>query len=435
MYGCWESAGGRAHGAVGGLMAVSEAVEALVDTLEHLEAAGRSAAERLASQPTERRPGDARFVALARSLGSSFAAHAGGGDESDHFHADNFDALRAAGYLALGVPTELGGAGASIAQLCHAQAELARHCASTALAVAMHLHLTLSRVWRWRRGDADAGAVLGRVAQDGLVLVTSAGSDGLFPMDLALPDEAGGYRLSGRKRFCSAAPAGGLLSGAAFTGEYELGSVVEFDLPMPLDGVTVTGEWAALGMRGTGSCDVVLDDVHLPGAAVQGRRQWGQLGPGLRLTLVHMNLMTSAVYYGIAAGARDVAVAHARSTSRGAQFLADTPEVRRQVGLMDYDLRLAWWSIEGAIDSLGDDYEADAADAAVVGMSRRCVTEHAGEVVELAMDVVGGASYLRGAPLERAYRDVRAARYHSPTPESALRMAGKVALGRGCHAE
>jgi alkylation response protein AidB-like acyl-CoA dehydrogenase len=52
-----------------------------------------------------------------------------------------------------GVPAELGGGGATHAELCAMLRELARHCGSTALALAMHTHLLATAVWRWRQGE------------------------------------------------------------------------------------------------------------------------------------------------------------------------------------------------------------------------------------------------------------------------------------------
>ena len=51
------------------------------------------------------------------------------------------------------------------------------------------------------------------------------------------------------------------------------------------------------------------------------------------------------------------------------------------------------------------------------------------EVVDLAMEVAGGRSYFRSSPLERAFRDVRAGKYHPMTPERTLLYAGQLALG------
>ena len=57
------------------------------------------------------------------------------------------------------------------------QRELARHCASTALASAMHQHVTTFTAWRYRRGLPGAEATLRRVADEGIVLVSTGGAD------------------------------------------------------------------------------------------------------------------------------------------------------------------------------------------------------------------------------------------------------------------
>lgn len=62
-------------------------------------------------------------------------------------------------------------------------------------------------------------------------------------------------------------------------------------------------------------------------------------------------------------------------------------------------------------------------------LAKREAVTAAIEVVDLAMDVLGGRSYFRHSPLERAYRDVRAGTFHPLTPEATLAYAGKLALG------
>jgi acyl-CoA dehydrogenase len=103
--------------------------------------------------------------------------------------------------------------------------------------------------------------------------------------------------------------------------------------------------------------------------------------------------------------------------------------VQRQVGLMDATLRVAWWALLGAIDELGDDYTVGPEALNTVMVAKRQAVMGAIEVVDLAMDTMGGQSYFRRAGLERAYRDVRAGTFHPFTPEMTLTYAGKMALG------
>lgn len=99
-----------------------------------------------ATYPTPARPGDDRFVSLAAEVGAVAAAHADAHDRDATFVSEAYDAMRANGYLRLAVPQDLGGLGASIRQVCYAQAELARHDGATALAVAMHMYLTAAAI-------------------------------------------------------------------------------------------------------------------------------------------------------------------------------------------------------------------------------------------------------------------------------------------------
>ena len=101
------------------------------------------------------------------SSAAEIGGHAAGHDRDGTFVAEAYDLLRPTGYLALAVPEELGGRGATIRQVAMAQRELARHCASTALASVMHHHVVLFTAWRYRRGLPGAEATLRRVADEG----------------------------------------------------------------------------------------------------------------------------------------------------------------------------------------------------------------------------------------------------------------------------
>src|SRR4029434_2000615 len=110
-------------------------------------------------------------------LGRQFAEYSARHDRDGTFVDEAYAVLRESGYLALAVPTELGGMGATIGQVAMAQAEMARYDSSAALAVAMHLHITLFRVCRVRRQMPGAEGLLRRVVNDRVVLVSTGGSD------------------------------------------------------------------------------------------------------------------------------------------------------------------------------------------------------------------------------------------------------------------
>jgi acyl-CoA dehydrogenase len=382
-------------------------------------------------RPAPLQDGDDHFVSLATELGERLAPLAAEHDRDGTFVTEHYDALRESGYTALIVPEELGGLGASLRQTCYAQAELARYCGSTALAVNMHLYLVTTNVYRFKHGAPGADGLLRRVANDGLILMTSGGSDGLWPSATAVRVE-GGYRVTGRKAFCSQAPIANVLTTLAAYDDPDEGRIVlAMGIPRNSEGFHVVETWDALGMRGTGSHDVQLDDVFVADAQIAARRPWGRWDAVFFNALEHFAPTMASVYFGIAVGARNEAIrAMSRRPSRDGSQNED-PAMIRLAGLMDYKLRTAWWALMGSLSETGEDfdYPLDEQNTLTALLAKRCVVTEAQEVVDLAMEAAGGSSYFKRSPIERAYRDVRGGKYHPLPPEKTLVYAGRSALG------
>jgi alkylation response protein AidB-like acyl-CoA dehydrogenase len=151
-----------------------------------------------------------RWTDLANEVGSGFAGRAPAYDDTDAFVAENYAELKARKVFAAGVPEELGGGGASVADLAGMLRTLAHHCSSTALALSMHSHLVATAAWRWKHQKAPVDGLLKLVAAEDLVLVSTGGADWLLGSGKATKVD-GGYKVTGRKIFCSGAPAGGLM--------------------------------------------------------------------------------------------------------------------------------------------------------------------------------------------------------------------------------
>ncbi|MDQ3548038.1 MAG: acyl-CoA/acyl-ACP dehydrogenase, partial [Chloroflexota bacterium] len=263
--------------------------------------------------PTTFRPapihdGDDRFVPLAAELGADFAGRASEHDRDNTFVRENYDRMKASGYTRMAVPTDLGGLGASMCQVCYAQAELAKACGATALAVTMHHYNVLAQGWRLRNNAPGAEAVLRRVANDDLILMTSGGSDGIWPTATATRDN-GGFRITGRKVFCSQAQGADVISTMARYDDPDDGPIVLLmGVPLKSDGVEIVETWDTLGMRATSSHDLRMTEVYVAEGQIVARRPWGKNDPALRNALVHFSPLGAAVYWGVAAGARDEAL-------------------------------------------------------------------------------------------------------------------------------
>jgi alkylation response protein AidB-like acyl-CoA dehydrogenase len=358
----------------------------------------------------------------AAAVGRDIAGHADGHDRDGTFVTEAFEQLRDSGLLAMAVPTELGGAGATIRQVAAVQQELGRHDGSAALASAMHQHVVAFTAWRYRRGMPGAEATLRRVADDGIVVLSTGGGDFSRPRGTAVRVD-GGFRVSGTKPFVSQAPVGAVLSTMFVLDDPERGRrVLNMAVPVASDGVAVLDDWDALGMRGTGSHSVAFHDVFVPDERVLADRPYGVIDGPLQVIVSIAMPIISAAYLGVAQAAYEAAV-------RAAVAGADDPLVQRQVGLMAHRLQVAQWSLDGALDEIGDDPTPSLQGLGAALAAKREVALAGVEVTDLAMEVAGGSAYFRGSPIERAYRDVRAAKFHPLTPELTLLNAGRTALG------
>ncbi len=364
----------------------------------------------------------ASLVERAAVVGAEIAEHAAAHDHAGTFVQEGLSALRDAGLLAIGVPEELGGAGATIGDIAAVQRELAHHCGSTALATSMHQHVVAFTAWRLRRELPGAEATLRRVAEEGIVLVSTGGADQTHPRGEATKVD-GGYVVSGRKIFCSLSEAGTVLSTMFAYDDPEQGRrVLNMAVPVASEGVTVLDDWDTLGMRGTASNSIDIQGVFVPEERVLANRPYGLIDPPLQVIFSIAFPIISGVYLGVAEAAYQAALDAAAGK-------AEDPIVQRQVGLMRHRLQVASWALDGAIAEVGDDPTPSVERVAAVMAAKREIALAGTEVCDLAMEVAGGPAYFKSSTIERCYRDIRAAKFHPLTPELTLVHGGRMALG------
>ena len=387
----------------------------------------------------------ARLVATAEQLSEGLAARAAEHDRDGTYPFEAIDALKAAGYFAAPVPVELGGLGVSSAHdLVVASSRLARGDASVAIGVSMHL-LAVLNMERRRQVAVAAGqerrargfaASLDQIARDGVVLaaaISEPGQDLTRPGTVATRTESG-WRIDGRKMFCTMSPAATDLYVSV---TYADGDGVEryayAMVPTDAPGVVVHDDWDALGMRASGSNSVSLDGVELPASGVRGGFRAGQALPYMERNLV-AGLFHAAASLGIAESADRIArrgiAGRINGDARPRTLVADNAVdlaaargvLSRAAALID-DHRAANPASDGSADELNALFaESQAAKA--------FVNEAAARIVERALALSGGAGYVNGSPLARAYRDVKAGSFMHPLGANrAYDYLAHVALG------
>jgi alkylation response protein AidB-like acyl-CoA dehydrogenase len=387
----------------------------------------------------------ARLVAIAEELSPQLAARAAEHDHDGSYPFEGIEALKAAGYFAAPIPIELGGLGVSSAHdLVVASSRLARGDASVAIGVNMHLVAVLNMERRLqvavaagaeRRARGFASS-LEQIAQKRVVLaaaISERGQDLTRPGTLASRTESG-WRIEGRKMFCTMSPAA--------TDLYVAVTYVDRDgaeryayamVPSDAPGVVINDDWDALGMRASGSHSVSFEGVELPESGVRGGFMAGDPVPYMERNLV-AGLFHASASLGIAEAADELARrglagrinGDARPRMQVAANAIDLAASRgvlsRAATLID-EHRAANPGSDGGAEELGALFaEAQAAKA--------FVNEAAASVVDRALALSGGAGYLSGSPLARAYRDVRAGSFMHPLGANrAYDYLGHVALG------
>lgn len=359
------------------------------------------------------------------ALAARFAERAAAHDREGSFPFDNFADLRDSGYLKITVPKAFGGEELSLYDLVSLQERLAYGDGSTALAVGWHvgqvLHLRTTEKWP----DLLFGKLCRDIVTDGAMINTFASESatgsparGGRPETTAIRTD-GGWLISGRKTFSTLSPILDRFVVSAYIPEEEC---TDDFLIYKTNRVTVVETWDTLGMRATGSHDVVLDgafaaeDARISGKGVDDGGGW----------LLHI----PACYIGIALAARDFVIEYAQTYRPNylSGPIAELPTVQQSIGQMEVELRTARSLLYTAADRWDRETENRPLMKPELGLAKLVATNNALKVVDMAMRIAGGASLSRTLPLERYYRDVRAGLHNPPMDNMVLQTLAADAL-------
>ena len=336
--------------------------------------------------------------------------------------AESYALLKQHKLFSAAVPRELGGGGASHAELCQILREIAHYCGSTALSFSMHTHLVAAAVWRYRHGQ-PAETLLRKVAASELVLVSTGAGDWVESTGRAERVE-GGYRVSATKRFASGCPVGNLLITSAPYDEPEQGpQVLHFAVSLSAPGVRIKDDWNALGMRGTGSHSVELAQVFVPEEAISLRRPRGRWHPSWNVIMTVAPPLYMAPYVGLAERAAEQARAAAARRTPDALLLQSLGELENTLATTQMAFR--------EMVELTNEYDFAPEDTRASRMLvRKTLTANAARTtVEKAIELVGGSAYFRQVGIERLFRDVQGAPFHPLPEKKQLELTGRVSLG------
>ncbi len=375
---------------------------------------------------------------LARVIADVVEPGAAEVDAHGSFPRKQVDALAEAGILGLTVPAGLGGGGAGLREAAQVVRELGAVCGSTAMIVTMHY--------------AAAAALAATAA--------AAGEAGM-PADIAaiaLADIAAGRHLStlafsesgSRSHFwaplSTAAAAGdgetvlldaskSWVTSAGYADSYVWssrplavgGPMTLWLVPAGADGLSVAGAFDGLGLRGNASAPMSAEHLPVPRTAMLG-----QDGAGLDLALMAVLpvflICSASMSAGLMRRLAEETAEHLQRTQLKhlGQSLAQQAQPRAQLARLRIEADRTWGLIEETLTAV----EQGRGDAQLLVLEVKAAAgEAAADAADLALRAGGGAAFRKESPVERLFRDSRAARVMAPTTDALYDFIGRALCG------
>jgi alkylation response protein AidB-like acyl-CoA dehydrogenase len=357
-------------------------------------------------------------------------------DRENRFFSEDFEDLRQAGYLRMGVPKELGGLGFTLAEMVRETRRVAGYAPATALGTNMHNYWVGVAAEVWRSGDRSVEWILQDAAAGEVFAAGHAesGNETSILMSITKAERVeGGYRFTGRKSFGSLTPVWTRLGFHGLdTSDPAKPKVVHAFLPRDAGNFTIKETWDVLGMRATRSDDTLLEGAFVPDKYIARVVPMGFGGADLFVLSIfaYALLGFGNIYYGLARRVLELTVdlVKSRGSIAMTRSMAHHPEVQHDIAEMVMELE----AIGAQLDTVARDWSEGVKHPdwpiKIVAAKYRAV-EGAWRVVDRAMDVSGGFGMFKKSELERLFRDARAGRFHPANSALSHEVVGKLTLG------
>ncbi|RCW66991.1 acyl-CoA dehydrogenase family protein [Saliterribacillus persicus] len=348
-------------------------------------------------------------------------------DEKAQFSLDTLQALKKEKYLSLSLPEKYGGQQISLYEFLLLQEKLAEGDGPTALSVGWHLgvmmELSEGKLW-----EEEIFSYVAKDIEQNQSLVNRAATEPATgsPTRGGIPEttakkENDHYIINGRKTFTTMASVLDYFIVTAYIHEKE--AVGSFLIAKNTAGVAINKTWDTLGMRGTGSDDLILKNVKVKEMNLVEVNSKPKR-PEPKGWLLHI----PACYLGIAIAARNEAVEFAKNFQPNSLKtpISEVDHIRQKVGEMDLKLMQARYFMYAVAEKWDKHPENRSELGSELAAVKVVATNTANEVVDLAMRIAGGRGLSKEMPFEKLYRDVRAGLHNPPMDDMVIQMlAGK----------
>lgn len=347
-------------------------------------------------------------------------------DESQQLDGGILQQLFELGLMGIEIPEQYGGSGGTFFQAVLAVEALSAIDPAVGVVVDVQNTLCVKAVVRWA-DDAQKSRYLPRLAKDTVgsycLSEASSGSDA-FALKTRATRQGDGYVLNGQKLWITNAKEAGLFLVFA-TIDPTLGYkgitafVVEKDAP----GFQVGRKEDKLGIRASSTCELVFEDCFVGPEAVLG-----EPGKGYKIAIETLNegrIGIGAQMLGLAQGAWDLAAAWAKERQQFGKALVEFQAMQFQLAEMAIDIEMARLSVYNAARLL-DNGSAFLKEAA---MCKYVTSQVAEKVASLAVEIYGGAGFVKDYPVEKLYRDAKIGKIYEGTSFMQLATIARLTLG------
>ncbi|HEY5981471.1 MAG TPA: acyl-CoA dehydrogenase family protein [Microlunatus sp.] len=341
------------------------------------------------------------------------APHAAEADELGEFPKASYEALRAADFHAPHVPETYGGVGGDALAVAIVIEEIARACASSSLIPAVNKLASLP----WLLAGSDAlkqryfpSLATGDAMASYCLSEPEAGSDAAGMTTRAVRD-GDGWVLNGTKRWITNAGVSDLYTVFAVTDpDRRTKGISAFVVEKTDEGVSFGAPEKKLGIKGSPTREVYLDNVSIPGDRLIGGEGTG-FATAMK-TLDHTRVTIAAQAVGIAQGALDYALGYVKERQQFGKAIAEFQGLQFMLADMGMKLEAARQLTYAAAAKS----ERGDADLTYFGAAAKCfASDVAMEITTDAVQLLGGYGYTRDYPVERMMRDAKITQIYEGT--------------------
>lgn len=327
-------------------------------------------------------------------------------DKKAKFPEDIFKQMGELGLMGIPFPEEYGGAGGDIVSYALAAEEIGRVCASTGLSYAAAVSLGASPIYMFGTEEQKQKNLVplaqGKALGSFGLTEPNAGSDAGGTRTTAVED-GDDFIINGEKCFITNASFAETLIITAVTGKNEKGRniISAIIVPTDADGVTITSNYDKMGMRGSDTAEIVLENVRVPktnllGDSSAGFKQFLSTLDGGRISI-------GALGVGVAQAALDKSLSYAKEREQFGKPISSFQAIQFKLADMAMEVELARNMVLKAA-WLKDNNKPFSKEAAY---AKLFATETAVRSAEEAVQIHGGYGYMREYEVERYLRDAK----------------------------